>query len=119
MQQTLEYWLVAAVARALRWMPRWMARLLAGALAWTAYTALGRLRRVGERNLSLAMPELAPAARKNVLRSLYRHLGWHLVEFCRMPRYTRENTEHWIHADGLEHYLAAKALGRGVLVLTG
>ena len=75
--------------------------------------------RVGERNLSLALPELQPEARKEVLRSLYRHLGWHLVEFCRMPRYTRENTQGWMRTDGLEHYLAAEALGRGVLVLTG
>jgi KDO2-lipid IV(A) lauroyltransferase len=80
---------------------------------------MGRLRRVGERNLSLALPELSPEARNQTLQSLYRHLGWQLVEFCRMPRYTRENTQHWIRSDGLEHYLAAEALGRGVLVLTG
>jgi KDO2-lipid IV(A) lauroyltransferase len=119
MQQTLEYWLVVAVARTLGWLPRWLARVLAGALAWAVYRAMGRLRRVGERNLSLALPELLPEARKDVLRSLYRHLGWHLVEFCRMPRYTRANTQRWIRFDGLEHYLAAEALGRGVLVLTG
>ena len=119
MQQTLEYWLVVAAARALGWMPRWLARLLAGALAWAVYRAMGRLRRVGERNLSLALPELPPEVRNDALRSLYRHLGWHLVEFCRMPRYTRENTHCRMRTDGLEHYLAAEALGRGVLVLTG
>ena len=36
-----------------------------------------------------------------------------------MPHYTRENTQRWIGTEGLEHYLAAKALARGVLVLTG
>jgi KDO2-lipid IV(A) lauroyltransferase len=80
---------------------------------------MGRLRRVGERNLSLALPELTFDARRDLLRSLYRHLGWHLVEFCRMPHYTRENTQRFMRTDGLEHYLAAEALGRGVLVLTG
>ncbi len=36
-----------------------------------------------------------------------------------MPHYTRENTRSWIRTEGLEHYLAAEAMGRGVLVLTG
>jgi KDO2-lipid IV(A) lauroyltransferase len=119
MQQTLEYWLVVAVARVLGAMPRWLARLLAEGLAWAVFHALGRLRRVGERNLSLALPGLPKGEHGKILRSVYRYLGWQLVEFCRMPRYTRENTQHWIRTDGLEHYLAAEALGRGVLVLTG
>ena len=78
MSQTLEYWLVVAVARALGWMPRWMARFLAGGLAWAVYLSMSRLRRVGERNLSLALPSLQPDERVRILRSLYRHLGWQL-----------------------------------------
>ena len=119
MQKTLEYWLVVAVARVLGWIPRWMARLFAAGLARAVYLALGRLRCVGERNLSLALPGFPPDERNIILRSVYLNLGRQLVEFCRMPYYTRENTEGWIRYDGLEHYLAAEAMGRGVLVLTG
>ncbi|MGA8742307.1 MAG: lysophospholipid acyltransferase family protein [Terracidiphilus sp.] len=119
MQQILEYWLVVAAARVLGWVPRWLARMLAGVLAWLAYRAMGRLRRVGVRNLALALPDLPAEERESILRSVYGHLGRQLVEFCQMPYYTRENTQDWIHTDGLEHYLAAEALGRGVLVLTG
>ena len=36
-----------------------------------------------------------------------------------MRRYTAENTSGWIRTEGLDHYLAAKARGKGVLVLTG
>ena len=36
-----------------------------------------------------------------------------------MPRYTPENTRGWIRTEGLEHYKAAQARGKGVLVLTG
>ena len=36
-----------------------------------------------------------------------------------MTRYTPENTRDWIRTEGLEHYLAAKERGKGVLVLTG
>ena len=36
-----------------------------------------------------------------------------------MPRYTRENTRDLIRYEGLEHYLAARDKGRGVLIVTG
>ena len=48
-----------------------------------------------------------------------RTLGWQLVEFCRMTRYTAENTAGWIRTEGLDDYLAAQARGKGVLVVTG
>jgi KDO2-lipid IV(A) lauroyltransferase len=119
MQEQIEYRLVVAVARALGWMPRGMARRLAGAIAWAVYLLFGRLRRVGERNLGLALPQLTPEERRAVLRGVYRSLGWQLVEFCRMQRYTAKNVEGWIRTEGLEHYLAARDRGKGVLVLTG
>jgi KDO2-lipid IV(A) lauroyltransferase len=119
MQERIEYLLVVGVARALGWMPRGMARLLAGGIAWTVYRVLGRLRRVGERNLEMALPQLSSAERRAVLCGVYRNLGWQLVEFCRMPRYTKKNIEGWLRTEGLEHYLGARDQGKGVLVLTG
>jgi KDO2-lipid IV(A) lauroyltransferase len=100
-------------------MPRGVARRLADALAWSFYRADARLRRVGQRNLQLALPALSAPERDRIVRGVFRHLGWQLVEFCRMTRYTPENTRHWIRTEGLDHYLAAKARGKGVLVVTG
>jgi KDO2-lipid IV(A) lauroyltransferase len=119
MRERLEYWLVVAVARTLGVLPRALARLFADALTWVVYRAMCRLRRVGLRNLSLAMPELTAAERERILRGVYRHLGWQLVEFCRMTRYTAHNTRNWIRTEGLGNYRAAAARGKGVLVLTG
>jgi KDO2-lipid IV(A) lauroyltransferase len=119
MQEKFDYWLVLAIARTLGWMPRRLARRLASGLALAVYLFFGRLRRVGQRNLELALPELASQEREAILRGVYCHLGWQLVEFCRMPRYTAQNTQGWIRTDGLEHYLAARDRGRGVFVLTG
>ena len=48
MRENLEYWLVVAVARTLGRMPRGLARLLAGILAFKVYWLFGRLRRVGD-----------------------------------------------------------------------
>ncbi len=119
MREWLEYWLVMAVARALGRLPRGAARLLAGGIAFGVCCAFGRLRRVGMRNLQLALPEMPSKARKKILRGVYVHLGWQLVEFCRMTRYTPENIRNWMRTEGLEHYLAAQARGKGVLVITG
>jgi KDO2-lipid IV(A) lauroyltransferase len=119
MRERIEYWLVVAVARTLGRLPRALARGLVGILTAILYLVLGRLRHVGQRNLELAMPGLPPPERNRILRTLFRNLGWQLVEFCRMPRYTAENIRNWIRTEGLEHYLAAEAQGKGVLVLTG
>jgi len=106
-QQSIEYWLVLAVARSLGRIPRSLARLLAGLLAFTVYWSLGRLRRVGMRNLTMALPEVGEDERRRILRGVYRHLGWQLVEFCRMTRYTAENTGDWLRTEGLENHLGA------------
>jgi KDO2-lipid IV(A) lauroyltransferase len=119
MRENLEYWLVLAVARGLGRMPRGLARLLGGGLACSVYWSLGRLRRVGLRNLELALPELSAEEKDRILRGVYLHLGWQLVEFCRMMRYTAENTAGWIRTEGLDRYLAAQARGKGVLIVTG
>jgi KDO2-lipid IV(A) lauroyltransferase len=119
MQEDLEYWLVRAIAGVLGRMPRGVARLVADGLAFAVYWCFGRLRRVGVRNLELALPELSSQARGKILRRIYIHLGWQLVEFCRLTRYSAENTRDWMRTEGLEHYLEAQARGKGVLVITG
>jgi KDO2-lipid IV(A) lauroyltransferase len=119
MREKLEYWLVVCVARALGWMPRSLARKWAGFLAYAVYCFMGRLRRVGARNLEMALPEVDAQKRRHILRGVYTHLGWQLVEFCRMTRYSPENSRDWMRTEGLEHYLNAKAKGKGVLVITG
>jgi KDO2-lipid IV(A) lauroyltransferase len=119
MREKLEFWLVMIVARPLGWLPRGAARLVAGGIAGFAYCVLRRLRRVGQRNLELALPELTARERRRILRGEFRSLGRQLAEFCRMTGYTPENTRDWIRTEGLDNYLAAKARGKGVLVVTG
>jgi KDO2-lipid IV(A) lauroyltransferase len=61
-----------------------------------------------------------PAAERDIiLRLEYRNLGWLLAEFCQMSTYTLPFANTFIRYEGLDHYLAARARGKGVLVLTG
>ncbi len=84
-----------------------------------AYTLFGRLRRVGLQNLALAYPDWSVERREITLKTVYRNLGYQLAEFCLMSRYTEQQASEFIEYDGLEHYLAARARGKGVLVVTG
>jgi len=100
-------------------LPRPLARAAGAALGWLVYVALGRLRRVGRRNLEMAFPEKNDTQRGDILRGVYRSLGWQLAEFCRMQRYSLEKAGKFIRYEGLENYLSARAKGKGVFVLTG
>jgi Kdo2-lipid IVA lauroyltransferase/acyltransferase len=119
MRQRLEFLLVFVLVRGLGALPRRWARAAGAGLGALAYLFAGKLRQTGARNLELAYPGSAHAWRKSIVRQLYRNLGLHLAEFCRMSRYTPECTSGFIRYAGLEHYLAARDAGRGVLVITG
>jgi KDO2-lipid IV(A) lauroyltransferase len=115
----VEFALVWLIVRVLGALPRGLARAVGAGIGWIAYQALGRLRRVGERNLQLALPEMPKEQREKTLRRLYRNLGTLLAEFCLMPGYTPEEASGFIRYEGLDNFLAARERGKGVLVLTG
>jgi KDO2-lipid IV(A) lauroyltransferase len=118
-REWLEYAGLRLLVALLGLLPRPFARAAGTAIGSLAWHFLSRLRHVGLRNLSLAFPESCIAERTRILRTLFRTLGWQLAEFCRMPRATRQDAENFFRYEGLDHYLAARAKGRGVLVLTG
>jgi KDO2-lipid IV(A) lauroyltransferase len=119
MRRRLEFVLVWAAVKLLSLPPRSVARSIGAFIGRLALFLTPRLASVGDLNLRLAFPAKSAAERQQILRRLYRNLGWLLAEFCQMPRYTPETTRSFIRYDGLEHYLAARAEGRGVLILTG
>jgi KDO2-lipid IV(A) lauroyltransferase len=119
MRENLEFAVVWALVRLLGLLPRRAARGIGAGVGALAYRILPRLRSVGTRNLEIAFPEWSEAQRQEVLRKLYRNLGWELAEFCQMPGYTPENTRSFLRYDGLERYVAARDKGKGVLIVTG
>jgi Kdo2-lipid IVA lauroyltransferase/acyltransferase len=119
MRKRLEFLVVWIVVKLLGLPPRGVARAIGALVGRVALLCTPRLRRAGHLNLQLAFPQKTEAEREQILRKLYRNLGWLLAEFCQMPRYTPETTQSFIRYEGLEHYLAARERGKGVLVLTG
>jgi KDO2-lipid IV(A) lauroyltransferase len=119
LRHRLEFAAVWLIIHTLRALPRRGARALGALIGSIAYHSLGRLRRVGLHNLALAFPEMVADERELILRLEYRNLGWLLAEFCQMSAYTLPFANTFIRYEGLDHYLAARARGKGVLVLTG
>jgi Kdo2-lipid IVA lauroyltransferase/acyltransferase len=118
MRQRLEYgvvWLVVVVLGAL---PRPVARGVAILLAHVVYFLHGKLRRVGQRNLELAFPDMSRRQRRRILRGVFTSLGRQLAEVCRFPRYTEKNVNDVVIYDGFENFDRALARGKGVLFLT-
>jgi KDO2-lipid IV(A) lauroyltransferase len=100
-------------------LPRGGAIFAGKLIAIAAYHLHGRLRRVGYRNLALALPELDPAERRVIVRRVFMNLGRLLGEFSQFPKITRQNISNLVEYDGLENYKRASERGRGVLMLTG
>ena len=119
MRQRLEYALAWPLIKTLSLLPRPLARVAAISLAWLVYLLHGRLRKVGMRNLALAVPEKKRSERARILRGEFTSLGRQLAEVCQFPRYTPENVSRVVIYDGFENYERAFTRGKGVLFLTG
>ncbi|MGC9198296.1 MAG: lysophospholipid acyltransferase family protein [Acidobacteriaceae bacterium] len=119
LRERLENRLLRMVVGAVGALPRGAARAVGAGWGAVVWVLMGRLRRVGLQNLKMAFPEKTEEERRKILRQEFRSLGWQMGEFCKMSGYTAEEASKFIRYEGLEHYLAAREKGKGVLVLTG
>jgi len=76
-------------------------------------------RKIAARNLELCFPELDARARADVLRAHFSALGISLFEFSRAWWGDITPLRANVQVDGLEHLEAARAGGRGVIVISG
>jgi KDO2-lipid IV(A) lauroyltransferase len=109
------YWAAQFVLWTLRRSPRALADSLARFYTRLLDLALPRLRRVGYRNLSMALPSADP---KQTIDGVYRSIARLLMAFSRFPDIDKSNVGEWIEYDGFEHYKEAKRRGKGVLFAT-
>lgn len=77
-----------------------------------------RFTRTARRNLELVFPELDPAARERLLDRHFASLGIGLLEVPLAWWSTPERIARLTDIQGREHFEAARALGRGVILLT-
>jgi len=114
-------WTGLATALARR-IARWpQSRLLRfGALGtWLLWPLLAQRRRIARTNLALCFPELAPPARRRLLRATLRETVTGVLESLRGWFAPDAALRDLCTIEGLEHLHAARAQGCGVLLLTG
>jgi Kdo2-lipid IVA lauroyltransferase/acyltransferase len=107
---------VWGAARALPWRS---ARGLGAGLGGVAH-GLGIRRRVAMGNLARAFPERPEAERAAILAAHWRELGRVAVEYAQLPALVRAAAGEVVAAvHGVEHFEAARAAGRGAILMTG
>jgi len=94
-------------------------RGLGRALGALLRVALPGRRRIAQRNLELCFPELDAQARAALLRTHFAALGIGLFEFARAWWGSIAPMRRHLVVEGLEHMEAARANGRGVIVVSG
>lgn len=118
MLEWLEFAPVWLLAQFLRVLPRSAARAIGIGIGRAVLRLHPRLRRVGLRNLELALPELSPEERARIIAGVFTTLGRQLADFAQLPRITRQNVSEIVEYQGLENYIAARDRGKGVLFVT-
>ena len=113
-----EYALAFTLVMLMEHLPFALAAFVASATARVLDLALPKLRRVAETNLSFAMPELDAESRRRMIDGTFQSVGRLLLALARAPRIIPQNVNDIISYEGLEHYQAAKASGKGALVAT-
>lgn len=115
----VQYLFAAAFAELLLRLPSPLAYGLGNALGWLWYILDGRHRRIALENLTKAFDgKLSEAEIQRMARSAFMNLAMMAVETCRSPLLTPENLDTFVAIEGREHYMRAKAKGKGILWIT-
>lgn len=119
----LEYAAVRSVLGLLSILPQKAAKWLGISAGRLAYHLLGKLRRVGLRNLELAFPEKSESEREDILKAAFQNLGRVMATVSKFGKLTAENMSEMIEYDldptFAAEYERTKAAGRGRIILGG
>jgi len=111
--------LLGAFAAGLRAAPRPRARAFGAAIGDLA-RRLGLRTAVARANLAIAFPDADPAWREDVLARHYRELGRVAAEYASLPALVQAPPGEVVtEVQGIEHFEAARAAGRGAILLSG
>ena len=118
LRRFLRYWLLRFVLLPLAVLPPRAARVVGEACGVVAWVLLPRLRRRAARNLLLAFPAATGAWIGRTTRGVFRWVGRAGADFLRLGR-IGSSAQAIIEIEGIAHWDAARACGRGVVLATG
>jgi KDO2-lipid IV(A) lauroyltransferase len=115
----LEHALFKGAVKVLACLPRTTVLALGEALGSLAWTLDARHRRVMRDNLRAADLGLSEEEVIALSRDCFRHFGAVFLSVVPLMTGSVEDLDAWVTVEGLEHFDAAKAEGRGFIQLTG
>ena len=118
-QLNLEHTAAYALIYGLGMLPRRLAVKTGCLLGNITYRISRKLRQTGNRNLTLAFPDLSETERETILRESFVNLGRQLGEFSKFSKTMPEDLRKFVDCEGLENLEAARESGRGVILVTG
>jgi KDO2-lipid IV(A) lauroyltransferase len=81
------------------------------------YHAVAKHRLIALHNLRCAFPEKDMEELIRIAKGVYRNLAITAAEFFDLPSITKENLHEWVELEGLEHFEAGIAQGKGLLTI--
>lgn len=103
-------------------LPRRLAVLIGIGIARVGYPFAGKLRRIANRNLEIAFPEMNDAERESIVQGTFRNLGRQIGEFTQFPKHTKESLAELVEFPTEDEiwkkYRKLKEEGRGIIFLT-
>ena len=119
LRHRLEYGLFRMLDGVLGRLPWATVQTVGEAAGLAFYWADPRHRRIVRENLRFADLGLDEAGTRALSRACFKHFGALFVGLLRLRRATPEELDRWIKVEGLEHFDAVKAGGKGFIQLTG
>jgi Kdo2-lipid IVA lauroyltransferase/acyltransferase len=97
----------------------WRAVLSLGrGLGWVMHVLDSRHRNVARDNLRQSNLGLSEPEIRRITLTCFKHYASILLSSIHLLHMKREEVDRWIHIDGLEHWDAAQAAGKGFIILT-
>jgi Kdo2-lipid IVA lauroyltransferase/acyltransferase len=78
-----------------------------------------KLTKTANRNLEIALPDLLPEAKSEIIKGVYESLGRQLGLIAHFKRFTPEDVQNLVEIKGREIFERIHASGRGMLMITG
>lgn len=97
-------------------LPLRASRALGGLAGWIVYTFIPIRKAIVARNVRLVFPALSPREAAKLVRAAYVNTGYSLADFAFGTRFKPENVDRYIRCEGVEHYRAAHATGKQVIL---
>ncbi|MCX5821250.1 MAG: lysophospholipid acyltransferase family protein [Deltaproteobacteria bacterium] len=94
-----------------------MRKLFFRFLLMLCYHAAAKHRLIALHNLRCAFPDKDMEELIRIAKGVYRNLAITAAEFFSLPSITRENLHEWVEMEGLEHFEAGMAQGKGLLTI--